>query len=70
MGRTPRGMKRVETRAEVADFIYCLYPQDLSAFYYGHIIVHMAPNEAGDIETFGQCPASEAGVVKENKKRR
>lgn len=60
---------REETRrAEVTDFIYSLYPQVLSAFYLGHIIVHMSPNEAGDAETFGQCPASEVGVVKKRKK--
>lgn len=68
MGRTPRAVRGEETRrAEVTDFIYSLYPQVLSAFYYGHIIVHMAPNEAEDTETFGQRTASEAGVVKEKK---
>lgn len=66
----PRGGQRGEEtrRAEVTDFIYSLYPQVLSAFYYGHIIVHMAPDEAGDTETFGQRPASEVGVVKKKKK--
>lgn len=28
----------------------------------------MAPDEAGDTETFGQRPASEVGVVKKKKK--
>lgn len=51
----------------VADFISTLYPQVPSAFYYRHIIVGMASNEAGDTETFGQRPASEVGVVKKKK---
>lgn len=56
-------------RPQVTDFIYSLYPQVLSAFYYGHIIVHMAPNGVGDTETFGQRPASKVGVVKKKKKK-